>query len=233
MPEKIVMPKLGMVMSEGVISKFLKNKGDKVVSGNVLAQIETEKINYDLEATASGIFHPVVDIGQAVEVNGLIGYILVEGEQVPSQEESLSGLGSIKPKSQLLGKSKNQTEKSDGSAKVVKSTPGARRLAMKLHVGLAQVEATGPGGRITEYDVKKAASSDGSDNANFPALLKDADKVEELTGMRKSIASHMKNSLSSTAQLSFFLELDVTDVQAARKSFSSENDVSITMAHIL
>jgi pyruvate dehydrogenase E2 component (dihydrolipoamide acetyltransferase) len=227
------MPKLGMVMSEGVISKFLKNKGDKVSAGNVLAQIETEKINYDLEATVSGIFHPVVDIGQAVEVNGLIGYILVEGEQVPNEEESLSGLGSIKPKSQLLGKNKNQAKKPDGSDKVVKSTPGARRLAMKLHVDLAQVEATGPGGRITEDDVKKADSSGGSDNASFPALLKGVGKVEELSGMRKSIASHMKNSLSSTAQLSFFLELDVTDVQAARKSFSSENDITITMAHIL
>ena len=51
--------------------------------------------------------------------------------------------------------------------------------------------------------------------------------------MRKSIAAHMKNSLSSTAQLSFFLELDVTDVQQERKSFSKENSTSITMAHIL
>ena len=49
MPEKIVMPKLGMVMSEGAISKFLKNKGDAVSQGDVIAQIETEKINYDLE----------------------------------------------------------------------------------------------------------------------------------------------------------------------------------------
>ena len=45
MPEKIVMPKLGMVMSEGAISKFLKNKGDAVSQGDVIAQIETEKIN--------------------------------------------------------------------------------------------------------------------------------------------------------------------------------------------
>jgi len=228
MPEKIVMPKLGMVMSEGAISKFLKNKGDAVSQGDVIAQIETEKINYDLEATVAGVFHPVVDIGQVVEVNGLIGYILAEGEDVPPEEQSS---GSSGLKSRLIGKNKVQESKSDGGERAVKSTPGARRLANKLSIDLAQAEPTGPGGRITEADVQRASSSAG--NESGAAGLNNADRVEELTGMRKSIASHMKNSLSSTAQLSFFLELDVTDVQQKRKSFSKENDTAITMAHIL
>ena len=228
MPEKIVMPKLGMVMSEGSISKFLKNKGDAVFQGDVIAQIETEKINYDLEATVAGVFHPVVDIGQVVEVNGLIGYILAEGEDVPPEEQSS---GSSGLKSRLIGKNKVQESKSDGGERAVKSTPGARRLANKLSIDLAQAEPTGPGGRITEADVQRASSSAGNESGD--AGLNNADRVEELTGMRKSIASHMKNSLSSTAQLSFFLELDVTDVQQERKSFSKENDTAITMAHIL
>lgn len=229
MPEKIVMPKLGMVMSEGAISKFLKNKGDAVSQGDVIAQIETEKINYDLEATVAGVFHPVVDIGQVVEVNGLIGYILAEGEDVPPEEQST---GSSGLKSRLIGKNKVQESKSDGGERAVKSTPGARRLANKLSIDLAQAEPTGPGGRITEADVQRA-SSGGNESDSGAAGLNKADRIEELTGMRKSIASHMKNSLSSTAQLSFFLELDVTDVQQERKSFSKENDTAITMAHIL
>ena len=65
------------------------------------------------------------------------------------------------------------------------------------------------------------------------SVLQNADRIEELAGMRKSIASHMKNSLSSTAQLSFFLETDVTDVQQERKSFSKEKNTPITMGHIL
>ena len=215
-------------MSEGAISKFLKNKGDAVSQGDVIAQIETEKINYDLEATVAGVFHPVVDIGQVVEVNGLIGYILAEGEDVPPEEQSS---GSSGLKSRLIGKNKVQESKSDGGERAVKSTPGARRLANKLSIDLAQAEPTGPGGRITEADVQRASSSAG--NESGAAGLNNADRVEELTGMRKSIASHMKNSLSSTAQLSFFLELDVTDVQQKRKSFSKENDTAITMAHIL
>ena len=217
-------------MSEGAISKFLKNKGDAVSQGDVIAQIETEKINYDLEATTTGIFHPIVEIGQSVEVNGLIGYILAEGESVPVEEQR-SGDSGLKPK--LIGKNKLQGAKTDDAGKTVRSTPGARRLASKLNIDLTEVDPTGPGGRITEADVQKASSSGASKNESGAVVLQSADRIEELTGMRKSIASHMKNSLSSTAQLSFFLELDVTDAQQERKSFSKENGTSITMAHIL
>lgn len=230
MSEKIVMPKLGMVMSEGAISKFLKDKGDAVSQGEVIAQIETEKINYDLEATTAGVFHPVVEIGQMVEVDGVIGYILAEGESVPVEEQG-SGSSGLKPK--LIGKNKSPNTKENGVEKPVRSTPGARRLANKLDIDLAQVEATGPGGRITEADVQKASSSASSQGDRGLSVLQNADRIEELAGMRKSIASHMKNSLSSTAQLSFFLETDVTDVQQERKSFSKEKNTPITMGHIL
>ena len=54
---RIVMPKLGMVMSEGTVSHWTKKTGDYVSSGEVLAEIQTEKINYELEATGDGLFH--------------------------------------------------------------------------------------------------------------------------------------------------------------------------------
>ena len=79
----IVMPQLGMVMTEGVIAKWTKSPGDVVASGEVIAEIETEKLNYDLEATESGIFHPVVPEGAVVLVDGVAGYLLAEGEEVP------------------------------------------------------------------------------------------------------------------------------------------------------
>lgn len=165
-----------------------------------------------------------------VQVDGVIGYILAEGESVPVEEQG-SGSSGLKPK--LIGKNKSPNTKEDGVEKPVRSTPGARRLANKLDIDLAQVEATGPGGRITEADVQKASSSTSTQSDRDLSVLQNADRIEELAGMRKSIASHMKNSLSSTAQLSFFLETDVTDVQQERKSFSKEKNTPITMGHIL
>ena len=74
----IVMPKLGMVMSEGTVAHWNKKAGDSVSSGEVLAEIETEKLNYDLEATVDGLFHPVAEEGAIVPVDGVLGYLLAE-----------------------------------------------------------------------------------------------------------------------------------------------------------
>ena len=76
MAVSIVMPKLGMVMSEGTVAKYTKSPGENVTQGEIIAEIETEKINYDLEATGSGVFHPVVTAGTVVPVDGLLGYLL-------------------------------------------------------------------------------------------------------------------------------------------------------------
>ena len=77
----IVMPKLGMVMSEGTIARWSKSAGDAVTEGEIIAEIETEKLNYDLEATGVGIFHPLASEGDAVAVDGVIGYLLADGEK--------------------------------------------------------------------------------------------------------------------------------------------------------
>ena len=61
----VVMPKLGMVMSEGPVARYAKAPGEAVTQGEIIAEIETEKLNYDLEATGSGRFHPVVPEGTA------------------------------------------------------------------------------------------------------------------------------------------------------------------------
>ena len=79
----IVMPKLGMVMAEGIVASWAKSAGEPVTQGEVIAEIETEKLNYDLEATDNGIFHPVVQQGAVVAVDGLLGYLLGEGEAPP------------------------------------------------------------------------------------------------------------------------------------------------------
>ena len=72
----VVMPKLGMVMSEGTLTRWTRAKGDAVRAGEVIAEIETEKISYELEATADGIVHPLVAEGATLPVDGLMGWLL-------------------------------------------------------------------------------------------------------------------------------------------------------------
>ena len=114
------------------------------------------------------------------------------------------------------------------------STPGARRLAASLDVDISQVTATGPRGRVTEGDVRAFAESQqaGPEKAG-PRGLPEPSSTAALSGMRKSIADHMRSSLSGTAQLSFFMELDVTEAQRLRKEASSGSEVTLSIAHVL
>ncbi len=226
MAVEIVMPKLGMVMSEGTVSRWAKTAGDSVSQGELIAEIETEKINYELEATGSGLFHPVVAEGAVVPVDGLLGYLLAEGEAVPEAQPK-------KPSAAPRRAQRRRAAPGRAAGAGVRSTPGARRLAAKLGVDISAVTPTGPGGRVVEADVRAFEAQ--PKEAAAPALppgLPEPSETTPLAGMRKSIADHMKGSLAGTAQLSFFLELDVTDAQALRKQASSGGE-TIGMAHVI
>jgi pyruvate dehydrogenase E2 component (dihydrolipoamide acetyltransferase) len=231
----IVMPKLGMVMSEGTIAKWTKAAGTEVKQGEVIAEIETEKINYDLEATEDGLFQPVVDEGDSVPVDGLVGYLLAEGEEAPEPEAAppaaVATPAATPPPA--TGARRDGPAKPDG---VVKSTPGARRVAAKLGVEVSLVTPSGPGGRVVEDDVRAFAEQAPAPAADArpqpPAGLPEPSETTDLAGMRKSIADHMRGSLADTAQLSFFLEIDVTDAQRMRREASSDG-VTITIGDVL
>ena len=223
----IVMPKLGQIMVEGIVNKWNKAAGDTVAEGEVIAEIETEKLNYDLEATGGGMFHPVVTEGTVVPVDGVLAYLLAEGESppepptVPSPAKEPAATPSPLPR-------RPSRAAAPPPGGVIPSTPGARRLASKLGVDLSKVTATGPRGRVVEGDVRKYADQSPAMPRGLPAPSKSV----PVAGMRKAIAGHMRSSLSSTAQLSFLLEVDVTEAQRLRRE-ASEGNATIGLAHVL
>ncbi len=223
MATPIVMPRLGDFMTEGVVTKFTKAQGDNVTQGEVIAEIETEKVNYDLEATVSGVFHPSVDAGATVAVDDVMGYLLDEGEEAPAKESPDASTGNRTRRDKTSSSSRNQPRRKKGSP--VPSTPGARKLAANLCVDLEKVTSTGPRGRIVEADVRNFAESADSSKtegenlqSELPAGHPDPVEETQLRGMRRAIASNMKKSLTETAQYSFFFEVDVTDAQAYRRA---------------
>ncbi len=273
MATPIVMPRLGDFMTEGTVVRLARSQGDQVGQGEVIAEIETEKLNYDLQAVAGGIFHPVVAEGATVAVDGLIAYVLEAGEKAP-ESESPQVPAALSSARQAPAR-RPAAAASSGS---VRSTPGARKVASSLGVDLAQVTPTGPGGRIVEADVRafaerqtaapdvvpstpaarRLASSLGVDLSQVtptgpagriieadvrafadrqkPALppgLPEPSRSEPLSGMRRSIAQHMSDSLKNSAQLSYFMDVDVTEGQRLRREASQGADTTITMAHLL
>ena len=191
----IVMPKLGMVMSEGTVAKWAKSAGETVSRGEVIAEIETEKINYELEATDDGILHHVVDEGASVLVDGVVAYLLAEGEEAPAAPPE--PVAAPAPAAAPPPRRSRAARRPAGGE--VRSTPGARKLASQLGVELGAVTATGPGGRVVEADVrahaeKKAEAASAPAVRPVPPGLPDAARTTPLSGIRKSIADHMRGA---------------------------------------
>ena len=116
------------------------------------------------------------------------------------------------------------------------STPGARRLAARLGVNLAEVPATGPAGRVTEGDVEAfsrqpAAAPPAS--TPLPPGVPEPRESAPLSPIRRAIGEHMRASLSSTAQLSFFQEVDVTEAQHRRRESAARSEGRVTFADVV
>src|SRR6476659_4230542 len=88
MAVRIVMPTFGMYTAEGVLARWLVEPGARVEAGELVAEITTEKASYDLESPASGLLHQVAKVGDPLAIEGLIGFVLDEGEAAPAEQSA-------------------------------------------------------------------------------------------------------------------------------------------------
>lgn len=147
MAVEVVMPKLGLTMTEGTISKWLKQDGEKVEKGEPLLEVTTDKITNEVEAPASGVIKIFSREGEIVKVSGVIGAIAGEGEEASYPE----GQKQINQVEHEVNIKTQQQPRPRGS--LIKASPAARKLAGTKGIDIAAIEGTGPGGRIVEKDV--------------------------------------------------------------------------------
>lgn len=153
MSTNVTMPKMGMTMKEGTISKWFKREGDAIEKGEVLFEVETEKITNQIESPAEGIlFQIVVPTGTTVPVGTIVGIIAEAGEQ-PERIEGVQLGETVEAEVSAGGKSSESEKPARKSS--VPSTPSARRVARELGIDIGLVTGTGPGGKVKEGDVLK------------------------------------------------------------------------------
>ena len=148
------MPKWGLTMKEGKITAWLVKEGDTVRKGQELFEVETEKITNVVESTASGtLFQIVVPAGNVVPTGTIVAIITEPGEQAERIEGIQMGESeeAAPAKAVASGKKPEKTE----TKGFIPASPVARRLAKELGVDLSLVPGSGPGGRVTETDVRK------------------------------------------------------------------------------
>ncbi|HHY56401.1 MAG TPA: 2-oxo acid dehydrogenase subunit E2 [Chloroflexi bacterium] len=138
MPTPVIMPKFGMAQEEGTIIRWLKQAGDVVTKGETLLEVQTDKIDMEVEATADGILTDVrYGVDATVPVTTIIAYIAAPGEVVAPVAAA--------PASAVSAAPTPPTE--------VRASPVAQRMAAATGVDLAQIAGSGPAGRIVKRDV--------------------------------------------------------------------------------
>ena len=153
MAKEVVMPKLGLTMTEGTVSKWLKKVGDEVKEGEPLFEVETDKLTNTIEASASGVLrHIFVEEGTTVPLFGKLAIIAAADEDISAL------LGGAAPASPAQAPEAAAAPAPAAPARApgerIVAAPAAKKLAKELGIDLALVAGTGPNGRITLEDVK-------------------------------------------------------------------------------
>ena len=215
MPVPIILPQWGMGMNDGEIIKWLKSVGDPVANGDQLVEIESAKVNAEVESTADGTLGRIdVEAGRIVDVGTVLGYVLEAGDSESDLPDVAPVVGSAStPAPVVAAKSPSVPSATPKGGKQV-VTPRARRLAKEIGVDLANVTGTGPSGRVTEDDVKSAAESTSSAGTSNASLVESAVPVREtikLSGLRGTIARRMSES-ANVPTVTLTTTADVTDM---------------------
>ncbi|MFC0808264.1 pyruvate dehydrogenase complex dihydrolipoamide acetyltransferase [Ensifer sp. P24N7] len=185
MPINITMPALSPTMEEGNLAKWLVKEGDKVKSGDVIAEIETDKATMEVEAVDEGtVAKIVVPAGtEGVKVNALIAVLAGEGEDVATAAKGGNGAAGAAPapKPQETGETAPAAApapqaaapaspaSADGEGKRIFSSPLARRIAKEAGIDLSAIAGSGPHGRVVKKDVEAAVSGGAAKPAAAPA----------------------------------------------------------------
>ena len=206
MAETISMPKLGFDMAEGLLVRWVKQVGENINKGDVLAEIETDKATVEVESSASGmVLSHIVDQGTMVPVNAPIAVIGAAGEKVdapktaPSKVESPKSDAAVQTPPVAAPVSQAVAAPAAGP---VKASPLAKKIAKDNNVNLTSVQGTGPGGRVVRKDVEAALAGGqltvGSGQRSQPSTTNyqptTEDKVIATTKLRQAIGRRLVES---------------------------------------
>ncbi len=227
----VKMPKLSDTMTEGVVAKWHKKVGDKVVSGDLLAEIETDKATMEFESFEDGVLlHIGIEEGGSAPVDAILAII---GEKGADFETLIKAEKAGENKTQETTKEEKETDnKPKEENKAVNSTasvqnntasgnriiasPLAKKIAQDRNINLALLKGSGDGGRIIKSDVENYQG--GTSAADFVGVEKFTE--EPVSQMRKTIAKRLGESKFSAPHFYLTIEMDMDRAIDARKAIN-------------
>ena len=246
----VLMPKMSDTMTEGVIAAWHKKVGDSVKSGELLAEIETDKATMEYESYNTGtLLYIGADAGKAVPVNGVLAIIgeknadwktLLQAQQAkPSGGEQAAEPVKEAAQSAAPQTSSQEMTVAHGSNGRIKASPLAKKLAKDKGLDIAQIPGSGDQGRITKRDVENfkpvAQPSGGKESKGAPAPIvlpkvvgQESFEEVPVSQMRKTIAKRLVESKFSAPHFYLTMEINMDKAVEARKSMNEISPVKIS-----
>lgn len=239
MATKVVMAQLSPTMEEGKLIAWRVSEGDTISQGDIVAEIETDKANMEIEALGGGVLRKiVVEAGQTVPVGALIGIIAKLEESIDDMLASAKTSDTTKKAKSPDSLTADTTSKdvagavdpkpitvqpdpvpsittADGR---VKASPVARRMALEAGIDVATIAGSGPGGRIVKSDIEAAISTKTETTPpqtvvktapKIPVSIAPEPRVEEASQMRKAIARRLVQSIGPIPHFFLTVEIDM------------------------
>ena len=245
MATKILMPKLSDTMEEGVILKWLRKEGEKIKQGEILAEIESDKADMELEAYDSGVVRKIViPEGGKAPIGGLIAVIGKPDEDISAllAEAPSAGKAPAKPagaaqttpqpapsRTATAAPAPAPAEPTDGR---VKASPLAKRIASDQGINLSTVHGSGPNGRIVKRDLEGVRGGGYTPRAAGPIVPGTSEDVA-LSSIRKTIAKRMTESKTTAPHFYVTVDVNMEPAMAFREQILNAMDLKISYTDIL
>ena len=253
--EVVLMPKMSDTMTEGVIAAWHKKTGDSVKSGELLAEVETDKATMEYESYNTGtLLYVGAEAGKSIPVNGVLAIIgekdadwktLLKAHESQGSEKERAPEKESKPqKESAPTETQDDESRADHSSNGrIKASPLAKKLAKDKGFDIAQIPGTGDHGRITKRDVEnfkpseqKAAAKEGkaATPVSLPKVVGEESFDEvNVSQMRKTIAKRLAESKFSAPHFYLTMEINMDKAVAARKSINEVSPVKISFNDIV
>ncbi|MFM8745479.1 MAG: dihydrolipoamide acetyltransferase family protein [Aestuariivirga sp.] len=224
MAVEVILPRVDMDMAEGKISKWHVRDGEKVAKGALLFEIETDKAAMEIDSPADGILRNIlVHEGGIAPVGSAVAYIYAEGETARAPSMAAAAMPPP-PKAEGPVASAARVAAPALNGEAPRATPLARRLARDAGVGLAGLAGTGPRGRVTAADVRKAAERAAAPVPRQPAsqsvyglYAPGSFAVLPADGMRRTIAARLTESKQTVPHFYLSVTCRIDRLKAARE----------------
>ncbi|MBV9962026.1 MAG: 2-oxoglutarate dehydrogenase complex dihydrolipoyllysine-residue succinyltransferase [Parafilimonas sp.] len=210
---ELKVPTVGESISEVTLLKWAKNTGDIVQRDEVIAELESEKATFEMNADESGELKQVAKEGDVLKIGAVVAVIntdveVPENRSTVSSQRSTEETGSQQP---AITVQQPSTE--------VKATPVASAMIADKKVDPSEIKPTGSNGRIVKHDVLEALSHPAKKAFNNQELGSRNERRERMSNLRKTISRRLVESKNTTAMLTTFNEVDMSRIMEVRKQY--------------